>query len=492
MSKYIIAVDQSTAASKVFLLDESGAIVKRFAKNHRQFYPQPGYAEHDAEEIWQNVQEGVAEISQEIPLGDIAALSISNQRETTVLWKKETGMPVCPAVVWQDVRGAALCESLNAHAESVRQRTGLHLSAYFPAAKAASVLRANPEIADAAREGSLCIGTMDSYLVYRLTGGAIFQTDVSNASRMQLMNLEKLSWDEKLCELFAIPLRCLPDIVPSDGGFGHTANNIVAIPPGIPITGVMGDSHAALFGQGCLKRGMAKATYGTGSSVMLNVGERAVLSQNGLSASVGFGFQGKIHYVLEGNITCSGDTLCWLRDEAGMIDDVSEVERIAESVSDTVGVYFIPAFSGLGAPYFAGHARGVLCGMNRGTTKAHIIRAALESMAFQDADVIMAMEKDMGKRLKELRVDGGPTRNQLLMQFQADLLDCPVRTAAQSELSALGVGYMAGIAKGVYENGLEAIPAAQKPGRVYLPEMDEKKRREYLKGWRTALRHCLS
>lgn len=483
--KHLIVIDQSTSASKVFLLDEKGEIVKRFSKNHHQFYPKPGHVEHDAEEIWQNVRKGIGSVAGDAK--DIAAMGITNQRETTVLWERETGEPVCHAVVWQDVRGEALCKELETHAQRARELTGLTLSAYFPAAKAASVLRERPDLQKLAQEGGLCIGTVDSYLVYRLTGGKVFQTDVSNASRTQLMDLRSLEWSRELCELFGIPPGCLPKIVPSDGDFGIISAG--GLPQGIPIAGVMGDSHAALFGQGCHEAGMAKATYGTGSSVMMNIGSRPVPSPSGLSTSVGFAFEGKTCYVLEGNVTCSGDTLCWLRDEAELVKDLAEVERLAGSVPDTQGVYLVPAFSGLGAPYSDGNARALLCGMSRGTNRAHLVRAALESMAFQDADVIAAMGQDMGSPLSELRVDGGPTKNGLLMQFQADLLGCPVQCASASELSALGVGYMAGVKAKVYPS-LENV--AQKPGTRYEPVQNSRWRQAAREGWLAAVSRCRS
>lgn len=482
-AKHIVAVDQSTSASKVFLLDENGAIVRRFAKPHRQFYPQPGYAEHDAEEIWQNVREGIIEVSQGVR--DIAAIAISNQRETTVLWDRETEKPVCRAVVWQDVRGESLCKELSGSGGALREWTGLPLSPYFPAAKAASVLRANASLRDRAEKGNLCIGTVDSYLVYRLTRGKVFQTDVSNASRTQLMNLTARAWSADICDLFGIPMQCLPKIAPSDASFGETRAE--GIPNGIPITGVMGDSHAALFGQGCQRAGMAKATYGTGSSVMMHIGNTFALSSYGLATSIGYGFQGNVCYVLEGNVTCSGDTLRWLRDEAGLIADIGEAEALSESVQDTQGVYFIPAFSGLGAPHNDSEARALLSGMSRGTTKAHIVRAALESMAYQDADIIQAMQKDMGRPLEELRVDGEPTKNRFLMQFQADLLNCPVQTASVIELSALGAGTMAGIVTGVYRD-LQSVLRAS--GARYEPKMKTEDRERNLNGWMAAVQRC--
>lgn len=484
MGKYIISIDQSTSASKAFLLDDQGAIAASLAIAHKQYYPAPGRVEHDAREIWANVVSAITQVIQNVPAGEIAALAISNQRETTVLWDRETGEPLCPAIVWQDVRGEALCEAMKGHASVVREKTGLPLSPYYSALKAASVLRENPDIFTKAQKGQVCIGTVDSYLVFRLTGGRHFQTDVSNASRTQLFHLQNRSWDEELCRWFDIPPCCLPAITLSDGDFGQT--NCAGLPGGIAITGVLGDSHAAFFGQGCLHKGMAKATYGTGSSVMMNVGLTPILSENGLSASVGFGFQGKVCYVLEGNVTSSGDTLCWLRDEMAFIQSVQEVEDAAKTVSDTGGVYLVPAFSGLGAPHFHGQARALLCGISRGTKKEHILRAAMESMAYQNADVLAAMEKDIGSPLSELRVDGGPTKNSLLMQFQADLLRCPVQCAGASELSALGAGFMAGIAAGVYPS-LFAIPAMQKKGMRFTPSMEEPRREGLYNGWRSAV-----
>lgn len=485
---YIIAIDQSTSASKVFLVNEKGKIIKRFVKEHRQFYPQSGYAEHDASEIWKNVQQGIAEITYGLKAEELVALSISNQRETTVLWDKTTGEPVCRAVVWQDVRGDAFCKTISAHAQAVKEKTGLLLSAYYPAAKAAAVLQENPAFVQKAQEGSLAIGTIDSYLVYRLTNGETFATDVSNASRTQLINLKALAWDEDLLSWFGIDKQCLATIQLSDADFGKIACE--GLPQGVPITGVIGDSHAALFGQGCLEAGMAKATFGTGSSVMMNVGTEMDTQTDGLSCSVGFGFEGKVCYVLEGNVTCSGDTLVWLKEQAGIVDDVKEVESIASSVPSTDGVYFIPAFSGLGAPYFSGEARAALVGINRGTTSAHIVRAALESMAYQDADIIAEMVSAVKQPLNVLRVDGGPSQNTLLMQLLSDLIGCPVWCAKQNELSALGAAYMAGIAKSMYQSFAE-IEAVHDVGACYESAYTSEQSKQSLVQWRNAVKRCL-
>ncbi len=486
MKRYIVTLDQSTSASKVFLLDEQGAIIRRFSKAHEQFYPAPGHVEHDAEEIFRNVVEGINTVLTDIPVEEVGAISISNQRETTVIWDRKSGEPVCHALVWQDVRGEYITEELKEHRETVHERTGLELSPYFPAAKAAAVFRERPDLLKRAEAGELCFGTVDSYLIYRFTDGAMHATDVSNAGRTQLFRLDQLAWDAELVELFGIPFCSLPaKILHSDADFGYTRHP--SLPKGIRITGVMGDSHAALFGNGCHEPGTAKATYGTGSSVMLNVGEKPILSRNGLSACVGFGWQGKVCCVLEGNVTCSGDTLIWLKDNMGLISDISEVEPLAASVPDTDGVSLIPAFSGLGSPYFDSDARAMIRGMNRGTTRAHVVRAALESIAQQDADVLEAMSKDFGSAVTRIFADGGPSSNSLLMQLQADLVPCQVNCAALSELSALGSGYMGGIAAGVYPS-FEEIPQQKQPGRIYEPAMSDEKRNALRGIWKQAVK----
>ena len=472
---YIISVDQSTSSSKAFLLNEKGIPLRNVSAAHRQSFPKPGYAEHDAGEIFANVLKAIAQVTDGIPKREIIALSIANQRETTVLWDRKTGEPLCPAIVWQDVRGSGWCKRRSSESDAVRKKTGLALSPYYSAAKAASVLAENPAFLNK----ELCIGTIDSYLIFRLSGGKSFYTDTSNASRTQLMNLKSLQWDQELCSFFGIAQNLLPSILPSDAVFGHTAD-------GIPITGVMGDSHAALFGHGCHEKGTAKATYGTGSSVMLNVGPEPVFSSHGLSSSVGFTFGGQTRYVLEGNVTSSGDTLCWLRDQLGLIQDLEMLERLAASVPDTQGVFLVPAFSGLGAPYFAENARAILCGMNRNTTKAHILRAALESIAHQDADILDMMAMDTGAPIHCLHADGGASSNKLLMQLQADLVPVTVQCAASPDLSALGAGYMAGLAAGVYPN-FDTLEHAVSPGAMYNPSIPEDKRVAQRLGWKQAV-----
>ena len=474
--KYILSIDQSTSGTKAALIDEAGRIARKVSRPHKQYYPAPGRVEHDAEEIYQNT---VALID-ELGLDGVQAIAIANQRETTVLWERGSGRPVCPAVVWQDVRGEGLCRELAAHGETVLRSTGLLLSPYYPAAKLASVLREHPDLRRRAEAGELCAGTIDSYLVYRLTGNHF--TDVSNASRTQLMNLESLAWDPALAAIFEIPACLLPEkILPSDGDFG--------VYRGIPVTGVMGDSHASLFGHGCHTPGTVKTSYGTGSSIMMNVGEKPVFSRNGLSASVGFGADGKVCYVLEGNITCSADTLIWLRDELQLVQSLDEIEPLAASVESAQGVCLVPAFSGLGAPYFDSDARAIIAGMNRGTTRAHVVRAALESIAQQNADVLDAMRRDTGIPVARLNADGGGSINKLLMQLQADLVPCRVAVSAEKDLTALGAGLLAGITVGLYES-YEAVAGLRAPAAVYEPRMDAPAREALRAAWADAVRRA--
>ena len=487
MKRYIAALDQSTSSSKAFLLDEAGEIIARAALPHRLYYPADGYVEQDAEEIYRNVVSVLAQVLTGHAAAEIAAIALCNQRETTVFWDRATGKPLRPTVVWQDSRAEALTLRLQAHADEVRSVTGLVLSPYYPAAKIAAVFENDTELARRVHAGEACVGTVDSYLVYRLTGGRVFQTDASNASRTQLASLKDGAWAESLCQLFGVPVSALPIIAASDASYGET--HCEGLPEGVAITGVMGDSHAALFGQGCTTAGQAKATFGTGSSIMMNTGNMPAQADGTLSVCVGYAFGGKTCYALEGNITHCGDTLCWLRDELGLLRDVSEAEALAATVKSEKGLYLIPAFSGLGAPYFEGAARAMICGMSRGTTKAHLARAALESIAYQDADVLEVMERLTEQPLSQLMVDGTPTRNAALMQFLADLLGRPVQCAAASELSALGAGYMAGITTGVYRD-LESIPARQKPAARYTPD-PAFAAKEALAGWRSAVRRCL-
>lgn len=480
---WMLAVDQSTAGTKALLVDQQGQIIAKADRPHHQDYPKPGWAQHDAEEIWQNVVTLINQVPHEAGIlhNQLTGLALTNQRETTVAWDRKTGRPLAPAVVWQCQRGADICERLSDYAQPVREKTGLPLSAYYPAAKAAWLLENVDGLKEKAFAGEACIGTVDSYLIYRLTGGRVFATDYSNASRTQLFNLDTLTWDEDIAGWFDIPLQALPEIKASDALFGETEPDL--FPSIMKIAGVMGDSHAALFGQGCVSPGMAKATYGTGSSIMINVGTKKALPPAGIAASLAWGWQGQIHYVLEGNVTSSGDTLKWVCDELQLVKTPREIDDLSETVTNTNGAYLVPAFSGLGAPYFDSKARAALIGLARGTNRAHIARAALESIAYQNNAVVEAMQI----QLEELRVDGGPTRSDVLMQIQADLLGCTVRCNVAQELSALGVAYMGGIQLGLY-SALDKIEAMRKIGRQFKPVRAKEEVDALKAGWQDAVR----
>lgn len=480
--KYIIAIDQSTSASKAFLIDSSGAMIKHVSRPHKQYYPAPGRVEHNANEIWSNVESIIAEISSGIPVREIACISISNQRETTVLWDAETGEAVCPAIVWQDVRGEKSCRELAAYSKQIHELTGLPLSPYYPAGKLRAFFQEQPEMLHRAQAGELLLGTIDSYLIYRMTGNHF--TDTTNASRTQLMDLRGLSWNNDLLKLFGIPKGSLPQkILHADDHFGTYH--------GVDVIGVLGDSHAALFGQGCHAPGTAKATYGTGSSVMMNIGKKPIISHDGLSASVAFSFKNKTHYALEGNITSSGDTLIWLCDTHGLFESPQQIETYAVSVSDAQGVNFIPAFSGLGAPYFDSNARASLYGINRGTTKAHIAYAALASIAHQDADILEIMQQESGYTTNQLFVDGGACKNSLLMQMQADYANCTIHPAPARELSALGAAYIGGIKAGVFHD-LDSISARNAPCRTYTVKLSKEEQYKLRQAWKSAIHRTLS
>ncbi len=486
MKQYVAAIDQSTSASKAYLVDAKGEIIREKSLVHRQMYPQPGHVEHDAEQIYRNVVQALASVLEGIPAAQVAALAISNQRETTVLFDAATGAPLCPAIVWQDIRGQALCDRLAEHGGVLREKTGLPLGPYFSAAKAASALEQYPAAREALQAGRLRIGTVDAYLVYRLTGGNVFATDVSNAARTQLLNLQTLAWDDALLDIFGIDRMCLPEIRPSDALFGETCAE--GIPSGIPICGVMGDSHAALFAHGCHTRGEAKATFGTGSSVMMNTGDVPVFSAHGLQTTVGFQFRGKVCYAMEGNVLSSASTLTWLQNGLGLVRDIDELNALAASVPDTQGVFLVPALAGLGSPHNDAQARALLCGMSHSTTRAHVARAALESLVYQDMDVLEAMARDMGMEEQglALRVDGGAAKNNLLLQLLSDMIRCPVTRARSGNLSALGVAYMGGIATGLY-GGFDTLVGGL-GGDTFAPQMSETERDARRSGWQAAVR----
>ena len=488
---YILAVDQSTSGTKALLFDRTGALVARKDLPHRQIINEIGWVEHDPMEIYRNTIQVLQDVVTEsgVPKEEIAGLGISNQRETAMVWNRETGLPVYNAVVWQCARGAALCERLEqeGHAAVVKAATGLNLSPYFSAAKLAWVfhwLKEQNQAGDAKEslEKTLCAGTMDSWLVYKLTKGERFQTDYSNASRTQLFNIHTLSWDEELCCLFGVPMESLATVTDSNGDYGSTDLEGFFQEP-IPIRGVFGDSHGALYGQGCHKVGMIKTTYGTGSSVMMNIGEKPIVSEHGAVTSLAYGLSGKVFYVLEGNINYTGATIKWLAEEVGLIGSSKESEEWAKKANPEDHTYLVPAFTGLGAPYFDSQAEGVICGMTRMTGKAELVRAAVDSIAYQITDILKVMEEDSGILVQELRVDGGPTGNQYLMQFQSDIAGIPVRVPQMEELSGIGAAYAAGIALGLYEESV-----FERDARAYYePKLSagpgEKKR----DGWKRAV-----
>jgi glycerol kinase len=476
MKKYILALDQGTTSSRAILFDQTGQIKSIAQKEFTQIFPKPGWVEHDPREIWSSQASVASEARLKIGAipSDIAAIGITNQRETTIVWDRETGEPVYNAIVWQDRRTAPFCEQLKLSGLSgkIRSKTGLVIDAYFSGSKIRWILDNVEGARKKAIEGKLAFGTVDSWLVWKLTNGKVHATDITNASRTMLYNINEQKWDEELLQIMNIPESILPVVKESSEYYGETDRNIFA--EKIPIAGIAGDQHAALFGQMCLEKGMVKNTYGTGCFMLMNIGDRFVESKNNLLTTVAWKINGRIQYAFEGSIFIAGAVVQWLRDGLGIIRSSSEIEALATQVEDTDGVAFVPAFAGLGAPYWNPDARGTIVGMTRGTKAAHIARAALESIAYQTMDVLKAMEADAGITIKELRVDGGATANNLLMQFQADLLNCKVIRPEITETTALGAAYLAGLAVGFWKDTDEIAkwwkserefkPAALTPG----------------------------
>ena len=487
MRSYIIGIDQSTQGTKLLLFDEAGKICYKQAKSHRQYIDERGWVEHDPQEIWDNVKALVKDAVQTMKLDgrEIRAIGISNQRETAMAWNRETGKPVYPAIVWQCARGAAICEDIREQglAPTIADITGLPLSPYFSAAKLAWILQ-NVEGADGLMQaGKLCMGTIDSWLVYCMTKGQVFATDFSNASRTQLFDIHQLKWSKEAADAFGIQISSLADILDSDGIYGATDfDGILA--SYVPIRAVFGDSHAALFGQGCQKPGMAKATYGTGSSVMVNIGKEPIRSKHGLATSLAWSISGEANYVLEGNINYTGAVITWLKDNLQLISSPAETEGLARGANPQDRSYFVPAFTGLGAPYWRSEATGLYTGITRLTGKKEMVRAALDAIAYQIRDVVSIMEEESGRSLAALRVDGGPTKNGYLMQFQTDVLGCPVEVPDAAELSAIGAAYAAGIAIGAYD---AATIFNQMERTAFQPNMPEVRREQLLKGWQDAI-----
>lgn len=468
------------------IVDEEGVIVTRSDLPHRQIITEKGWVEHDLGEIYANTIQVACNAAEKagIDRGSICAIGISNQRETAACWFRDSGHPVYNAVVWQCARGAEICEKLAATgcAETVRARTGLPLSPYFSAAKLAWIFQNVQGVQQAAEKGNICVGTIDSYLVFRMTGGREHRSDYSNASRTQLFNIHTLCWDEELLALFGIPGSCMPEVTDSDGYFG-TTDLEGFLPAPVPICGVMGDSHAALFGHGCLRPGMAKVTYGTGSSIMMNIGTKPVMNHDGLASGIGWRVNGETCYIFEGNINYTGAVVSWLKDDLKLISSPAETEELAKQANPQDTSYLVPAFSGLGAPYWDSSAKAAIVGMTRTTGKNEFCRAALESIAYQIADVVLAMKKNASVPLEQLRVDGGPTKNSFLMQFQSDILALPLSVPGSEELSGIGVAYAAGLSCGLYGRTVFDVLKYKR----YVPDMDRKLREAKLCGWHDAI-----
>jgi glycerol kinase len=487
---FVLALDQGTTSSRAIVFDHSGTVCGVDQREFAQHFPQPGWVEHDPDDIWKSQLETARGAMQNagIAASDLAAIGISNQRETTTLWDRATGRPVYRSIVWQDRRTAPMCETLKAqgYAETVTQKTGLLLDPYFSATKIAWILDNVEGVRARAERGEIAFGTVDSWLIYNLTGGAVHATDYTNASRTLLFNLRTLEWDDELLRIFDVPRAILPEARPCVADFGAVDPSVFG--GAVPIAGVAGDQQAALAGQAGFAKGLAKNTYGTGSFVMLNTGDEIVRSKNGLVSTVGFSAQrGVATYALEGSIFVTGSAVQWLRDGLGIIATSAEIEPLAARVSDTAGVYFVPAFTGLGAPYWDPYARGTIVGLTRGSTKEHLARATLEAIAYQSYDVVAAMESDSGVALRELRVDGGAAVNDLLMQFQADVLGVDVVRPRVTETTALGAAYCAGLQVG-YWNDMDELATQWQAERRFVPTMDAGDREKLLAGWANAIR----
>ena len=489
MSKYILSFDQGTTSSRAILFDHAGQIHGVAQKEFTQHFPKPGWVEHDAMEIW-STQIGVASEAishQNLSLTDIAAIGITNQRETTVLWNKKTGLPIYNAIVWQDRRTADYCDELKVQGKAtmIHEKTGLVIDAYFSGSKIKWILDHVDGARDLAANGDLCFGTIDTWLVWKLTNGKVHVTDVTNASRTMLFNIHTLQWDTELLKLLNVPISMLPEVKSSSEVYGHTTQLFAHHE--IPIAGIAGDQQAALFGQMCTEAGMVKNTYGTGCFMLMHTGEKAVTSKNNLLTTIALQINGRTYYALEGSVFIGGAVVQWLRDGLHLIRNSSEIEALASQVKDTDGVYLVPAFAGLGAPYWNQHARGTIVGITRGTSSAHIARAALESIAFQSYDLLKAMEADAGIPIAELRVDGGATHNNLLMQFQSDIVNTKVIRPTMVETTALGAAYLAGLAVGFWKD-IEELRAKWQIDQTFEPKVNDAERVECIQGWARAIK----
>ena len=484
-----MALDQGTTNSRAVIFDRQGKIVSMAAMEFGQIYPRPGWVEHDPAEIWNSQMEAARKALNSVNLSPqgIAAIGITNQRETTLIWERESGRPVYNAIVWQCRRTAPGCSEIKRtkFSQKIRRKTGLVIDAYFSATKIEWILDHNKTIRRAAERGELAFGTVDSWLVYNLTGKKLHITDYSNASRTMLYNIRDLSWDEEILDYFQIPKEILPGVKASSEIYGGTSPKAF-LDLEIPIAGIIGDQQGALFGQTCFRKGLSKNTYGTGCFLLMNIGRKPVLSRKNLLTTIAWGIGRKVEYALEGSVFIAGAAVQWLRDGLQMIQQAFESERLARSIPSNDGVYFVPAFVGLGAPYWDMYARGAILGITRGTTSAHFVRAALESIAYQTRDVLECMEEDSGMRLKELRVDGGAAVNEFLMQFQADLLGVPVVIQETTETTALGAAYLAGLAVGFWRDQ-EEIAANYKVKKKFIPRMNSKQRESLYQRWKMAV-----
>lgn len=488
MSKYLMALDQGTTSSRCIIFNKKGDIISMAQKEFTQYFPKSGWVEHDANEIWASQMGVMAEAmaKNSLEAEDIAAIGITNQRETTIVWDKETGEPVCPAIVWQCRRTADYVEQLKAEGydKVIKEKTGLVVDPYFSATKLKWILDHIEDARKRAKEGTLLFGTVDTWLIYKLTRGHVFATDVTNASRTMLYNIHELCWDKELLEKFDIPEKMLPEVKASSEIYGVTHNTIIGAE--IPIAGVAGDQQAALFGQCCFQAGESKNTYGTGCFLLMNTGETAVESRNGLLTTIAIGRDNRVQYALEGSVFVAGAAIKWLRDELKMIETAAQTQELANSVPDSNGVYVVPAFTGLGAPYWDAYARGAVFGLSRGCGKAHFVRAVLESLAYQSLDVIRAMEEDAKIRVNSLRVDGGASANDFLLQFQADILNGEIIRPKVAETTALGAAYLAGLAVGYYRD-TEEIQSNWLKDKEFKPVFSNEKRDALYRGWKNCV-----
>jgi glycerol kinase len=493
MSKYIMSLDQGTTSSRCILFDKNGSIASLAQKEFTQIYPKPGWVEHDPMEIWSSqigvVTEAMAKIN--VASDNIEAIGITNQRETTVVWDKNTGIPVYNAIVWQCRRTAEICEALKlmGHDKTIKEKTGLILDAYFSGTKIKWILDNVKGARQEAEKGNLLFGTIDTWLIWNLTKGKVHVTDYSNASRTLLFNIHEMKWDEDLLEILDIPKSMLPEVKPSSFIYGYADTSLIG--GRIPIAGAAGDQQSALFGQTCFEEGTAKNTYGTGCFMLMNTGKNIIQSNKGLLTTIAWGIDGKVEYALEGSVFIAGAAIQWLRDELKLIETAADSEKYALSVDDTNGVYVVPAFVGLGAPYWDPYARGIITGITRGVKKEHIIRATLESLAYQTSDVLSVMQEESGITLKALKVDGGASANDFLMQFQSDILNVQVQRPKVIETTALGAAYLAGLAVGYWKTK-EEISTNWAVSKIFYPDMAAGERKKLLHGWNEAVKRCIT